>query len=93
MIQIIALMGCFYLLVKALEIAGRRDSCNAEGQLSPNSLWAIVLCWIGAIGFAVWILFQGLAIQQATSETVQASQSMISCINSAATQEEMLACR
>lgn len=89
MLQIIGLLGCFYLLVKCFEIVGSQAHRNAEGNLVPPAVLAVSLAALGAIGFAFWLYEQGSAFDPTV---LAAAESGDSCMESATTLEEALAC-
>jgi len=59
MLQIIGWLGCIYLVVKALEIAGSNSQRDSEGNMAVSAIAACVISWIAAILFSVWFLVQG----------------------------------
>lgn len=65
MLQIIGWLGCFYLIVKCLEIAGNGNSYRPsvadpeKMEMRAPAYLAIVLAVGGAIGFAWWLGAQG----------------------------------
>lgn len=64
MLQIIGWLGCLYLIVKALEIAGSNVHKGEDGLLKPQSLVAVLLASVGALAFAAWFLIQGASIDR-----------------------------
>lgn len=94
MLQIIGWLGCFYLVIKAMEIGSGNQFRDSEGQLKALATGACMLAWFGALAFAVWLLLQGdagrIGPAPASSEM---SQSMMDCINKSQTSEEILACK
>ncbi|AKH42507.1 hypothetical protein FHS61_000277 [Altererythrobacter atlanticus] len=65
MVQIVGWLGCFYLVVKAMEFQADPRFRNTEGELNGNAAVAALISWGGAIAFAVWIWAQGQAIDYA----------------------------
>lgn len=61
MIQIVGLLGCLYLFIKGLEISSSNTHRDAEGRFSGNAIFAMILSWVGAFVFALWLLAQGAA--------------------------------
>lgn len=61
MLQIIGLLGCLYVFVKGLEIAGSSTQRDAEGRVAAPAIFAMLLAWLGAFGFALWFIAQGAA--------------------------------
>ncbi|MFA7595220.1 MAG: hypothetical protein WCY92_02600 [Novosphingobium sp.] len=61
MLQIIGLLGCVYLFVKAFDILGSANHRKANGSPSAFALVAVILALLGAILFAVILLGIGTA--------------------------------
>lgn len=59
MLQIIGLLGCVYLLVKAFDILGSSNHRKASGSLNVFSIIGIVLAFLGATLFALILLSAG----------------------------------
>jgi hypothetical protein len=105
MLQIIGWLGCFYLVVKALEIYATNVRDDANGGVTPASVVAIGAAILGAGAFAFWIYAQGAAVQSispAIPATIQApvgvtpeelfSDEKAKCISQASSEKEMDAC-
>ncbi len=94
MLQIIGWMGCFYLLIKALELAGSNSQKDAEGSIKPFAYVTVVLCLLGAIVFAFLFAAQGSVLQQSGTGPTGLSQSVVECISNPETDtmEEIAAC-
>lgn len=63
MLQLIGWLGCLYLVVKALEIAGNPQFRTEDGSLKATAMGAIILAWLGAIIFALALAEQGSAVR------------------------------
>lgn len=61
MLQIIGLLGCVYLFVKALDILGSANHRNAGGALSRWALVAVIVALLGALLFALILIGIGAA--------------------------------
>jgi hypothetical protein len=62
MLQIIGLLGCTYLLVKACELGSSNAHRDAEGALNAPAAAGILVASAGALGFAFWLYAQGASI-------------------------------
>lgn len=97
MLQIIGLMGCAYLFVKAFEMMGNSGLRKEDGGMADHATVAVFIAFGSAVVFGLWLIAQGLSIEQssfASGATAPASLSSveIDCINSAKTNDEVLAC-
>jgi hypothetical protein len=99
MLQIIGWLGCLYLIVKALEIAGSADSyepheVNAEKQvLRLPAVFAISLAVVGALGFGIWLKFQGSALEVGAMQTETAElERQNECAEAATDSQGILDC-
>lgn len=94
MLQIIGWLGCFYLVVKALEIASSDSFRTSDGKMKDRAQVATWVAWGGAIAFALWLYVQGVRPGDSgdTAPFEQLPQSKIDCINRAKTSDEILAC-
>jgi hypothetical protein len=61
MLQIIGLLGCVYLLVKAFDILGSANHRKASGSLSAFSVIGVFIAFLGSILFALILLSAGAA--------------------------------
>lgn len=102
MLQIIGWLGCVYLVVKALSIAGSSDSYRpdparpGEEKMRTLAFWACAIAWVAAFVFALWILIQGGAIAEASGlgySGVPSYSSYSECLADADTADQVSACR
>ena len=99
MLQIIGWLGCLYLIVKGLEIAGNASSYKPQvvdpekmELRSPASV-AIVLAFAGAIGLAWWLGAQGGAFEPGAEYSGGSDlETYADCLAQADTNEETMAC-
>lgn len=61
MLQIIGLLGCVYLFVKAFDILGSANHRKASGSLNGFALTAVIIAFLGAILFAFILVGLGTA--------------------------------
>ena len=66
MLQIVGWLGCVYLFVKAFEIGSSSAHRDEKGEVNSPAAIAIAVSAVASIGFAVWILLQGAAIDSAS---------------------------
>lgn len=59
MLQIIGLLGCVYLVVKALEMSANRNLRAEDGLMYGTAIAGMVVAWAGAISFALWLVMAG----------------------------------
>lgn len=70
MLQIIGWLGCFYLLIKGLEIGNSQQFRAENGRVSNAGALIAVLTIFGAIGFGAALLLQGDAFPNRSSSAV-----------------------
>lgn len=100
MLQIIGWLGCLYLVVKAMEIAASSSFRDELGHLKPFATGAILVAWIGAVGFALWLGAQGGILSQSrgepvadyTTEKLKGAAGGTACVMAAKTMEDIQAC-
>ena len=68
MLQIIGWLGCVYLVVKALEIAGSNAFRNDKGQMTGGAIGAVAVAWIAVAVFAVLFWVQGQEVTSAVDD-------------------------
>jgi hypothetical protein len=61
MLQILGWLVCLCLFVKGIELLELAETGKQERQLRAGA----VIAMLGAVGFAVWIYFQGAALSDA----------------------------
>jgi len=94
MLQIIGWLGCFYLLIKGLEIGNSQHFRAENGRVSNAGAMIAVLAIFGAIVFAAAFLLQGDAFPNRSSgATPEAQASELSqCIQQAKTPDAAAEC-
>lgn len=94
MLQIIGWLGCFYLVVKSLEMAANPTFRDENGKMTPAALRVAFLGWIGAVGFALWLAAQGNAAltPKVGQPSTALTPSQIECIENAKTPSATIAC-
>lgn len=96
MLQIIGWLGCFYLVVKAMEIWSSKSFRYETGKLKESAIYAVATALIGAVGFALWLSDQGSAFPPPAPTTTardELSESIAQqCVKFAKNAEEAAAC-
>ena len=59
MLQIIGWLGCFYLVVKGLQIITDDARQRPDGKTGQQAMAVAFVAWTGAIVFAGWLNLQG----------------------------------
>jgi len=59
MLQIVGWLGCFYLMIKALEFASGTNFRTEGGRMKDTAVVAALLAWFGGLAFAFWLFSQG----------------------------------
>ena len=67
MLQIIGWLGCVYLIIKGLEIASNIGNRTENGELRGTASAAIIISYLFAFIFAVWLYAQGGAMGSSAS--------------------------
>lgn len=94
LLQIIGFLGCFMIIIKALEIVHSGDFRDETG-LREGALWTAVVAGVGACLFALWLYAQGPSFQQPAQPSLslpELTPSQVECISAAKTNEEVIAC-
>lgn len=96
MLQIIGWLGCFYLVVKALEIFASNNFRQETGKLKESAIYAVAIALAGAVSFAIWLSDQGSAfpMSAATNSTHDELSESIAqqCVKFAKTPEAAAEC-
>lgn len=105
MLQIIGWLGCLYLFVKGLEIAGSASSYqpsiadSEKLEMRTPTLLAILLAVAGSLGFALWLAAQGSASGEQFSDSVSEIEANTAelerqnaCALAASDPEDIMAC-
>lgn len=101
MLQIIGWFGCFYLIIKSMEIGGRKDSFDEHGNMEVMPLMTILAAVLGAGIFAFLFWQQGQphgerltgdvpALEIPTTQ--ESDDAFIACMEKAKTVDEVVAC-
>lgn len=71
MVEIVGFIGCALLLLKGIEFLASDAYRNDEGRAKLIAIIAAVLCFIGSVVFAGWLLIQShhVRVRQESSDS------------------------